>query len=468
MAEQYKIVCPHCGYADGVHSGMCTRDKETYKAPSFKDGQGKELTRRDFLKSGLTFLLGGAILSGDRPETRSTATVTDSGPAEKISEQLLPPEPTEPVQEEQIAAKEIEKMEPLQGVKKMLLEYNTWLNNLDADTIPDVDAIAKFVDIYNTYVKHIICDTALTPISMAKFHETGKADDFYHEIQPLVTLLETEGIYLRVAPMAGGWKGESMPFMAVFMGEIKTMKENTIARRGKTVTYQHIVVGLPDKEESFDDFCSAPTLITALTYEENEKVIILQNASAYTESAQAIYGNLFEVAQTEKEMAVQSAYGKYKDGDRSRNTATITDVLMSNSLLHEEQHALDGNLDEMGGNDGNAMEKWVITELRGLFAPMVGPNPRAAIENIYNWSIMQDRMRQIVGQTNLKVLLEISGKNSALELFLENDDALRVLGDKAMQVSEIYYEYVVVQKKSALDKGCEQEYKALMQKLKAN
>ncbi len=416
--------------------------------------------KRNLLRGSLALILGTGAVAGYERFTGG------EGEEEETPKIILDdyPKPTpNPAFAEISPKREIEKVEPVAAIKLILTEYNSWLDNLNVDDIPNIDGIAKFVEIYNQYIKYLKTDKPLAQLSLKEFNKTGNPDKFFQQLEPIKKLLEKNGYYFRATPTLGQWKGEELNFMMVLTGKIQSQEQKTIERRGKKAKYQHIIVVIPPGETE-ENYRSAPSWATALTYNENGGTTVMQNEAGYAKSAEIIYSTLKRNPQTLKEQAVHAAFSCYDKGDRASTTQAIKEVLMSTSLSHEEQHVLDGHGEDTLMTQ-ETMPKYMIIELRGILAPLTGPNPRAALENIFNWSIAQEATRRSIGEMTLAVLKDLAMKEP-IKIFSENDDQIRLLGEKALQISDLYFHRVIEQNKPITDVESENEYGDLLDKLK--
>lgn len=421
------------------------------------------ISRRDILKGGAALLAAGGLVavfgrSWFAGEEQEPSPTTWSAP--KKIEPRNPPAP-----DMMPADREMEKFEPVVVIKQILAEYNSWLASLEKGSVAGTNGIAKFAEIYNRRVQSIKSDEPMLPLSLAEFNRTGNADLFFRQLEPLKKILEKNHFYFRAIPTLGQWKGEKFDYMAVLTGDIKSQQSKKIDRRGKKATYEHLVVAIPPGD-SPADYHSAPSGFTALTYKEGNKTVVMQSESGYGQSAELIYETLKREPQTEKEEAVHKAFRATLKGNRKNDVRAIQELLMSTSLMHEEQHVLDGHLEEETTLTQETLPRWMITEMRGLLAPLTGSQPKVALENLFNWSISQDKLRRGVGGMTLRVLEDLSGKD-AIDLFSGSDDFIRSFGERAMLISDMYYHRVIEGNKSPIDAESEAAYHELIDKLKA-
>lgn len=414
------------------------------------------MTRRDFMKRSGAFILGTGVVGGigyglfrtcEAPETKPTRESTKER-VQSVGES---------------SPEKAEKVELVAGVKSMIIDYNTWLENLKPEQIENVDGIQKFVEIYNKKIKYLKTDAPIPELSLTEFDKSGNPDVFFNQLKLITELLKKEGYYFRATPTLGNWKGEEISYMATLLGEIKSQEMKHITRRGQTADYEHIVIGVPRPGESPDDYESAPSGFTAITYKTGEKNVVVQDEGSYLVSAEFLYSKLNEPVETEKDIAIQGAFGRYRQNSKAEGVKTIQKLLMATSLMHEEQHVLDGGLEEQVMNE-KTLPKHMIIEMRGLLIPLTGKDPKVGLENLFNWNISHDELRQIIGKMTLGVIRDVAMREP-ITLFSVSDEEINQLGGKAMQLSDIFYK-PVIQDNKPLDKTLQTEYERFLDKIK--
>ncbi|OGI76195.1 hypothetical protein A3C67_03195 [Candidatus Nomurabacteria bacterium RIFCSPHIGHO2_02_FULL_42_19] len=349
-----------------------------------------------------------------------------------------------------------EKVSPLEGVLGVIKEYNAWFENLKGNFGED-EGLEKFVEIYNSWIQRINIDTKLSEIP-----KDAKAAQLLTAVQPLRDILEQQGYFFSALPTRGVWKNREIGFVAVTVGKIERKEKRTASNNEKKQDYEYILVGGSDPKDEKKQYESSPTGFTADTRREDGQIKLIQYKQGYAGSAENILRNLQDSPQSARDLARQTAFGGYRGPNA---VAEIQRLIMQTSFEHEEQHVLDG-VDEISEAKMNAENapKAMILEMRGLIKPLYGGRPKVALYSIFNWTGLTDPYRRLVGETLTSILHDVSGKEFE-SLYTLTEDELRAIGKRAMEASDIFYKWVVVDKKP-LDESLNQEYKNYLDKLK--
>ncbi len=322
------------------------------------------------------------------------------------------------------------------GVMKAIIhDYNRWFENLNPTKLSKDGGIERFIEIYNKWIERLDKSEGHVP-KLSSQYETVK--EFNSQINPMITNLEKQGYYFLPQPTMGNWKGASLHYVSLMLGKTVTKEKSKASRDGNVKEYTYLKIDTPQNEPA-NSYTSLPSGFTAFTYLKGDEVIVMQFNSGYRDSAYSIFENLNRRPSSPRDFSRIAAYGDLISLRQQDAVLQIQERLMRTSREHEEQHVLDDlvEISSQGATTEN-MQKLVIGEMRGLFAPLFGANPKAALYNIYSWCDWQDQMRQLAGRTASSILKDVSGKDFET-LHEENDDNLRKFSRLALKGTDIFY-----------------------------
>lgn len=408
--------------------------------------QLQTVSRRDFLRK--VGLGGAAIVSG----LALRKWVSPERSVESVPKSVLP----RPAEQKPVSPPEMVEIKPEQepqnfkeGICFLISRYNALLEGASDRQLKEGLGEKGFVDVYAQMVGELKGKVDFPQITLTDF---DSLDGILLKIHVLEDLAEKEGYYLRMMPFTSPLTTtqESVKSVLMIFGKKVTEQKRTVSRNGKSNEYLHIVVDKENSDETNKMYETAQARLSAFTYQrdENSPFKVVQLKWGYAISAKTKFDKLQHEPRSENDFANQVVLREYRTKPESVAVKNLADRIMESSWHHEEQHVLDefpSDIEQSQGTNEELLVFKVLTEVRGLLAPVAKKDPKMGVLNIYAWMESGDLLSQLMAKEAANILHDVSGRD-IFNLISLSDQELNRIGALALEGNDILFDALLVKK----------------------
>ncbi len=343
-----------------------------------------------------------------------------------------------------------EKLEVVDALRSIIASYNAWLEQLPEIEVSKADGIKKFAELYNDRRTHVNRSEPLPEIFPGEVFDSESTKNFFTHMKVISHEMESQGYYFFAGPTNNTWKDQRLSGITAFLGRIASAESRSMTQNtNESIDYKVFIVDAIENSQDSNGSMTAQSNISAQTYHNaDEQIRVMIYRPTYEVSARNIYDKL----QIGSDAMINEVFARYKLRDATQGINEILDALIAVTREHEEQHVRDKVVGIKGTMlNEEVLTKWMMIEMRGLFAPLLGEYPKIALRHINSWRNSSGQYHKIIGELAWGIVGDISGVNPNT-LLTVSDESIRRIGEKAMRASDIFFDAIVKNNKPMEDK----------------